>query len=607
LEFQGGLNVICGASDTGKSFVVEAIDFLLGTGSPLKDIPERVGYDRTRLVIQPTGHEVITLERSTGGGNYILFNEDVLSGEPGAEGKTLRINPLPGTNESLSIYLLSLIGLSNKFLQRTKQGETKRLGFRDLVKMVLVREEDIIKRTSPILSGQYTLATAEYSLFKLLLTGVDASGLRADAELTAELATTRQSNSTKAEFIDELLLELRTELSELGITRAEAEGRLSAVEAASQRQQEVLSKMQGALDERIARRRALMDQLGGLSGRGDEISGLLARFDLLKAHYHVDLERLAAIEESGSLFVHLEQQACPLCGATPDNQHRGEGCDGDVESVIRAATAEIEKVKKLARELDQTVADLRAEHEDLAAQKAQLVPESQSLNQEIQEMLSPLRDAQTAFSDVIRESGELQVTIDKFNRIEDLEKRRDALLAANVSPVNPQVDPSASVSNPQVDLSASVLDAFAQKVQQLLQTWNFPGSERVHFDETAKDVVIGGQPRISRGKGFRAITHAAVTIGLMEFCRERNLSHPGFAVLDSPLLAYYAPESAEDSLVGSDLKVRFYKYLAQNHVDSQIIIIENEHPPSDIEGQIGLIDFTKNPHEGRYGFFPHVE
>ena len=29
IDFDAGLNVICGASDTGKSFVLEAIDFML--------------------------------------------------------------------------------------------------------------------------------------------------------------------------------------------------------------------------------------------------------------------------------------------------------------------------------------------------------------------------------------------------------------------------------------------------------------------------------------------------------------------------------------------------------------------------------------------------
>jgi hypothetical protein len=34
----------------------------------------------------------------------------------------------------------------------------------------------------------------------------------------------------------------------------------------------------------------------------------------------------------------------------------------------------------------------------------------------------------------------------------------------------------------------------------------------------------------------------------------------------------------EDSLEGSDLKDRFHEYLAANHSDSQVIIVENETP-----------------------------
>ena len=49
LAFGHGLNVIYGASETGKSFIVEALDFMLGSSSDLRDIPERVGYDRVFL------------------------------------------------------------------------------------------------------------------------------------------------------------------------------------------------------------------------------------------------------------------------------------------------------------------------------------------------------------------------------------------------------------------------------------------------------------------------------------------------------------------------------------------------------------------------------
>ena len=133
---------------------------------------------------------------------------------------------------------------------------------------------------------------------------------------------------------------------------------------------------------------------------------------------------------------------------------------------------------------------------------------------------------------------------------------------------------------------------------------HFPNANRVFFDESKRDVQIAGKDRGSTGKGLRAITHAAVKIGLMEFCRERNLPHPGFVVLDSPLLAYWKPEGDEDDLRGTDLKEMFYRYLLGLRKDNQVIIIENEHPPGFVSGEGNVIVFTKNPHQGRYGFFP---
>lgn len=597
LDFQSGLNVICGASDTGKSFILEAIDFLLGAKGPLRDIPQRVGYDRGRLVLQTADDIVFTLERSTSGGDFRRFEGAWLSGESDVEAVTLRQKHAQGRNDSLSTYLLSALGLANQYVQKNQQGDTQSLSFRNLVRLILVQESEITKRSSPILSGQILNKTAEYSVFKLLLTGVDDSALVAQAETQTEIASTRQNNNAKVEFINELLEELKTELDEFGVNRTEAEDRLSQLETLYEAQQETLNRVRRELDNRIDRRRSFMKQLNRLSNRIDEINGLLARFNLLKEHYQVDLERLAAIEESGSLFVHFERTPCPLCGAPPNELHQDEACDGDVESVVHAATAEIAKVQKLLMELDQTVADLMREDEELTAQQEQIHPQFYALNQEIQEIISPaLGDAQNTFSELVKQAGEMQRVIDTFNRVELLEEKRAMLLAEIEEPINP-------VSS-QVDLSKSVLDEFAQTVQRLLQAWDFPGSDRVHFDEPAKDLVIGGQPRTSRGKGLRAITHAAMTIGLMEFCKERNLSHPGFVVLDSPLLAYYEPESQEDSLEGSDLKVRFYEYLANNHSNSQVIIIENEHPPSNLRERIALTDFTKNPEAGRYGFFP---
>jgi multidrug efflux pump subunit AcrA (membrane-fusion protein) len=599
LEFQSGLNVICGASDTGKSFLVEAIDFLLGAKGPLRDIPERVGYDRERLALETVNGEIFTLERSTSGGNFRRFEGNWLLGEPDAEsGTVLNQKHEHGNLHTLSTYLLSAIGLAEKYVQKNQQGTTNSLSFRNLARLIIVKESDITKELSPILSGQNTEKTKDYSVFKLMLTDLDDSALVAQAEMQAERIATQRNNNAKIEFIDELITEVQTEISATGMNCTEAEAQLLQLQKQSEAQQEILNRRQQELDVRIERRYEVMQQIKQISDRIHEISGLLSRFELLKEHYQIDLERLAAIEESGSLFVHLERVPCPLCGALPDEHHQVEVCDGDVESVVRAATAEISKVETLSMELEQTASDLRAEAEELITQKEQLDPEFQALNQKIQEITSPLRETQDTFSEIVRQSGEMQRAIDLFNRIGQLQEKKSALRWEADEPVN--------LVSSQVDLSKSVLDDFAQRVQHLLQAWDFPGSNRVHFDEALKDIVIGGQPRTSRGKGLRAITHAAMTIGLMEFCKERNLSHPGFVVLDSPLLAYWKPEASEDKVIleGSNLKIQFYEYLANNCSDSQIIIIENEHPPSDVSGRITSTVFTKNPEEGRYGFFP---
>ena len=70
MSFEAGLNVIYGASNTGKSFIVDAIDFMLGGKGPLRDIPERVGYDRILLAIETLDGQEFTVQRSTNGGTF---------------------------------------------------------------------------------------------------------------------------------------------------------------------------------------------------------------------------------------------------------------------------------------------------------------------------------------------------------------------------------------------------------------------------------------------------------------------------------------------------------------------------------------------------------
>lgn len=75
IDFIEGVNVICGASDTGKSFLAEAIDFMLG-GSTLKELPEREPYASASLAFIAKPDRRFTVTRALSGGNFQLVSLD---------------------------------------------------------------------------------------------------------------------------------------------------------------------------------------------------------------------------------------------------------------------------------------------------------------------------------------------------------------------------------------------------------------------------------------------------------------------------------------------------------------------------------------------------
>ncbi len=62
----------------------------------------------------------------------------------------------------------------------------------------------------------------------------------------------------------------------------------------------------------LTSRRVLFETSQADQERLAEISDLLTRFSLLSEHYAIDIERLEAIQESGSMFAYVEAVPCPL-------------------------------------------------------------------------------------------------------------------------------------------------------------------------------------------------------------------------------------------------------------------------------------------------------
>jgi hypothetical protein len=155
------------------------------------------------------------------------------------------------------------------------------------------------------------------------------------------------------------------------------------------------------------------------------------------------------------------------------------------------------------------------------------------------------------------------------------------------------------------------LHEFAQTVSTILTEWHFPGDRHVSFDEVTFDLRIDGKARKDNGKGVRA---AAFKVALLLFCYERNLPHPGFVVLDTPLLTYRDPIRSKEGPLSADeqvlrdtsLKDFFFEHLSGNSDKGQFVVIENVDLPPDIERLARLETFTGDPASGRSGLLETV-
>lgn len=599
-KFAPGLNVLWGASDTGKTFLVEAIDFMLGAGDPLKDIPERQGYDQVLLGLTTPEAKDYTLIRSIQGGNFVRFN-GLLNGVPPnpKDGVKLKATHSSANDTNLSRWLLKEIGLDQKrILYSRETGELRNLGFRALAHLCVITAQDISKSTSPLEAGQFIDRTREYGVFKLLLTGLDDNTV-----IEAPKPTKAAPESVEPEVLKQMLAYYESELSKMTDEPDELETTDKNIHDRLDEVQKSLGAMESQLSETTTARREVFTKYSSLTARNNEIGELQARFKLLDEQYTTDLRRLTAIEESGQYFILLTTNKCPLCGATPEHQKTDTECDGNVPAVTNAAAAEIAKIRLLQKELHDTVSTLAREHASNAVERVALEKDLRQLQKNIDAALSPeFTQARKTYSELIEQRSSVRTALSLYKRVMETKEK----IYNNGSSHKAAKEVAEEQSTVDQYLPKSTLDDFSAVVQSILEAWHFPNPSPTYFDEAKRDLVIGGKPRGSRGRGLCAITHSAFTIGLLDYCRENEMPHPGFVILDSPLLAYKEPQGDDENIAGTDLKERFYEHLLKFIGAQQLFIVENTEPPALLLDNINHETFTGNPNEGRYGLFPPI-
>jgi len=593
LAFADGLNVVSGASDTGKSYALSCIDFAFGASSPPSPIPEAAGYDAVVLaVISRKMRERFVFERGLAGGDvkFSKFDPDGAS-----LGETLiSARHSPTDPNTLSGVLLGLSGLYGKQVRTNKQGKRRTLSFRDVAFLALVDEERIIAKRPPQISGSPIEKTVESEVFRLLVTGNESG-------VVHSIIPSRQTVGVEAklELLGNMMTDAEARFSALGVNRDTVEAELATLDSAKKAAiaEYERSRLEiASLEANLAEHAQAMRQA---RSRQQVVSGLTKRFTLLDEHYQADTARLHAIEESGKLLEALPTKDCLVCGAAPDQHSPTEQFRPDEVEV--SARAEAVKIGELRRDLAKVLEELESENTELENRAELAKAELERIQLKVENELMPrvkesaaVLQAQDARRDMLKQAKGV------LEQLEHLQAHASELEEVTAQPAPA---PTAVATRP----STGEMEVFAASVQELLEAWKYPGVGRVVFSEDDQDLVISGQPRISHGKGVRALTCSAFVVGLLRHCRAKQLPHPSVVLLDSPLVAYREPDSATEGAQDQQLRMAgvkeaFYRSLADGDAKGQVIVFENEDPPENMPATFTRTHFSKST-SGRYGLF----
>lgn len=376
----------------------------------------------------------------------------------------------------------------------------------------------------------------------------------------------------------------------------------SAKESSWERAQQETNLAQQSIREKLAKKSRLARLIFEREQRRAEIQINFGRFEQLADVYRSDIKRLEAIEEAGFVLSLAADKPCPLCGASPEDQHNSHGI-ADIKKAKDAANVEIEKIGKQQGDLDLTTEQMGTEGLQIEKSLEDLEGELATLEAELGDLAPTAQASRQRLDEVMSVRDHVRRGLELLEQRASLTKRKDELTA---------LKPTSKADRPQLGIPGNVIHDFAQTVSGVLEEWQFPGNRHVSFDDSVYDLKIDGKNRRDNGKGVRAVTHSAFKVALLIFCRERNLPHPGFVVLDTPLLTYRDPiksdnplQADEAALKNTSLKEFFFAHLSSIASLGQIIVVENVDLPKNI-ASLGNVDiFTGDPNNGRFGLFPY--
>lgn len=587
IEFKPGLNIICGASNTGKTAILKSIKFMLGGDKPFDK--NKKGFDCITMVIQTLSGEII-LSRQIGKNtiNVDSHVDEITSGVYDVAYNDQKGNEHPVIHK----LWLTLMGCNEEpMIICNQRKERKHFTMTNILRSFYLNEDDITESESVILPLRSPTAVPLFlSAMLYLITGNDFSGL--EAEESDQVSDARKSGMEK--YAHDRIQELSERIDQLETDLSTFAG--IDVEYEMTKEIDSLADIDNQLSEQRNRLLSVARQINELDSKSAELELVLSRYTDLQSQYAADIKRLTFIVDGERItHSHPLSTRCPFCDGTINPKERA--------SYIEASKNEMSRIMIQAKGLSQTTDDIIANLTGIDEERRTLLNEQNSIKTLIDSSLSPratkLKKDIANYRRYLKLQQEYMVVKEISSNlntklIEQIEKTSDRIPDAEFKPR--KHFPS--------DFSKS-MSAIAQKV---LEGCNYPGLNTVEFNLSKFDLLINGEAKLEgHGKGYRAFINTSLGLALRQYFFENAKYKPGLFIVDTP---QHGLNQGNDDSNPKSMKHGLFTYLIEHKAMGQTIIVENiDHLPDiDFEAKgVNIVDYTHDNYmsrfkNNRYGF-----
>lgn len=539
-SFYQGVNIIYGDSDTGKSSILEFINYLLGSSSlDLADeIITSVEYAALELEINKV---TFTIKRDIFDSKklidvYRCEYDDCKNHFPKKYSPNYSITTAPdGYFSEFLLDSLNFPKIKLKVSPSKQNSDMRRISFRNIYKYVYINQDDIGSKSFLNL-GDWSKYTANKEVFKYIFNVLDESISELNEEISEKnsiLLKYKNKYTVISEFLRETDYEsidsIDDSINEIDLFIEKLNMSLIKINTSMTADTEEYIELKAMFNLFSLKKKEASIRISSLQSKIDNYSRL-------KNDYDNDIEKIKAIHVSNTRIGSLEEEffSCPICDSHIKIEENEISFEISNETDLDEEFSSLVKRRKNIKELISSLLDeYKIALKDKRIYESDIIKARDLIDSESQSMITPYltqRDGLvTEISRQVKSRENFVKNLKVRNQQEELLKKQSDLVK-NIELLNEKMK-ELKKSAPSLD---GILNSLADHLNDYLRAVNIKNRTDIRMSAVNFTPIIRNRDyfKITSG-GLRTITSIGYMLSILEYSIDHDINHPRILLLDT--------------------------------------------------------------------------